>query len=102
MNELTRCCPKCGIPLPKQTQAKGRPAQYCSTACRRAAEFEIRRLNDVLATLEKNASHARLWGRSSSVWLPPEKYAAEIERAETRLRELLAQGGDAGNTPTIE
>ena len=36
-----RNCPVCGSELP-QTNAKGRPATYCGTVCRRAAEYAVR------------------------------------------------------------
>ena len=43
-------CTQCKKPLP--AQKKGRPAQYCSTACRRSAEMEIKRINCRLQEME--------------------------------------------------
>lgn len=44
------CCRKCGSPVLASTG--GRHAVYCSTACRRLVEFEIRRLTRALDELE--------------------------------------------------
>lgn len=51
-------CAKCGGSLPEKPDA-GRPASYCSTACRRSAEFEIRRQDRQLADLEKKMREHR-------------------------------------------
>lgn len=82
---LTHCI-KCGQPL--EAVATGRPRAYCSTGCRRAAEKEIGRLNARLDQLENMAMNARL-GRGMPTTGEAEKIAAEIDRAEVRLRELL-------------
>ena len=89
-------CLKCGGPLPERP-ATGRPATYCSVACRRAAEFEIRRLNRRLEVLEVKASGLR-HGRDSGIrdWQgrTPQMALADVEEeiaeAEARLRALLA------------
>ena len=89
-------CLKCGGPLPERP-ATGRPPAYCSVACRRAAEFEIRRLNRRLETLETKASALR-HGRDTGIrdWQgrTPQMALAdaegEIADAEARLRALLA------------
>lgn len=91
---MSNCnCLKCGKPIEKPAK-QGRPPKYCGNACRRAAEFELRRINDHIAKLESNFSHARLHGRSSTVWLPPGTYEAEIARFEERLRALLIEQGE--------
>lgn len=82
-----RACTKCGGPIDDPVDA-GRPRAYCSTACRRAAEHEIRRLNTLLGKLEEKASHARLgYGASSAKHI--QELAAEIALQETRLKLLL-------------
>lgn len=89
----TCTCQKCGAPVKKPAK-QGRPPKYCSNACRRSAEFEVRRITDHLGKLESNYSHARLHGSASTVWLPPEKYETEIARFEARLRALLVEHDD--------
>jgi predicted nucleic acid-binding Zn ribbon protein len=80
-------CVKCGGPI--QQPPTGRPKAYCSTACRRSAEKEITRIQDRLTQLEKMAMNARLgYGMPSPGEL--RGIEAEITRAETRLRDLLA------------
>ena len=99
-------CRRCGAAL--GSQGRGRPAVYCSPACRRAAEFEVRRLTRRLDALEVQASTARVQlampergGRPYGVTdeLLEGRVAAlsaESANVEERLRELLAaQDGDA-------
>lgn len=87
-------CVKCGGPLEKP--ATGRPPRWCSTACRRLAEYELRRINRRLEKLEGRASRlrhspdvgAKDWlGRTHAQALAGTQ--AEIVEAETRLRALL-------------
>ena len=52
-------CVKCGNPI-TATKEKGRKKVYCSIACRRSAELEIRRINERLTGLEKIAERLRL------------------------------------------
>ncbi|MGH8645222.1 MAG: hypothetical protein ACREX4_12455 [Gammaproteobacteria bacterium] len=77
----------------------GRPSEYCSTGCRRAAEFEIRRVNRRLESLETDLSSLRMcendfmdvYGRTH-----PERVAAveaELATLKARFRELLDDGG---------
>ena len=83
-------CLKCGEPL--QQPATGRPAVYCSTGCRRAAEYELRRLQRHLEAVEGELRAIQL-GRSA--W--PEnrrKLQNERKRLETRLAELLDTEAD--------
>ena len=84
---MTDRCIKCNGQLPEQA-GQGRPSLYCSKACRKSAELEVRRLNEQLARLEEEAAHARMFGPSSTVWRPPEVYQAELDRIEARLRAL--------------
>ncbi len=77
----------------------GRPRSYCSTACRRTAEFEIRRLVRRIERLDTDLEHLRgvrddgipdVYGHS------PKKrralLAQGIKAAEARLRALLDTG----------
>lgn len=82
-------CIKCGAALQEQT-GRGRPALYCGRACRRAAELEIRRINNRLSGLEDQLMRARLPG--CLVLTPIADIEAELGRQETRLRQLLAAG----------
>ena len=82
----------------------GRPARYCSTGCRRAAEHEVRRANGHLARLEseRDALLAERAAMEAGVHLLTTEHArrgveVEIEanaecRAayEARLRALLS------------
>ncbi|WP_189110504.1 hypothetical protein [Streptomyces camponoticapitis] len=72
----------------------GRPATYCSKACRRAAEYELRRIQAALETVEGQIRSCRFgWGgRSMERDFP--KYEAERVRLEARLRELLDDGSE--------
>ena len=95
----SRACLKCGCKL--QAKGAGRPATYCSVACRRAAEFEIRRVQDRLVRLEDELEQLRR-DRSGLPHMihgtPEERLAgleAEIERQEARLRALLDEGPSA-------
>lgn len=85
-----KTCKVCGAPI-TTTASTGRPAVYCGTPCRRLAELEIRRVNQRLASLERQAECARdprsVFGRL----VDPAHVAAEIERATGRLRALLAE-----------
>lgn len=76
----------------------GRPARYCSVACRRAREFEVRRLNKRLGQLESRrddeselvdapTTYCDMYGRAAA-----ERLAAVeklIARAQSRLKALL-------------
>ena len=53
-------CKFCGREIPDQQ--RGRPAIYCGETCRRAAEMEIRRVNERLSGLEARLSECRLGG----------------------------------------
>ncbi len=79
-------CVKCGSELPEQV-GRGRPAWYCGAACRRAAEFEIRRIGNRLASLEDQLMRSRLGGYL--ILTPIKMIEAEIAKQEARLRDLL-------------
>lgn len=91
-------CLKCGREL-EDSARSGRPRSWCSTGCRRAAEYELRRLSRRLQALEERASalrHSRDSGRRD--WLGRTHaealgdVEAEVREAEGRLRLLLDAG----------
>ena len=82
-------CP-CGQPLTRAAGA-GRPAKYCSTACRRAAEFEIRRIYKLLARLEDRLVNLRLGYASINPEFEAARLNDEIELANNRMAVLLAE-----------
>ena len=96
MNGETRCV-KCGNVLPPPS-AVGRPQRYCSTACRRLAEYEVSRLQGRLSRLEDEflrEKHNRsglkdFSGRDAAARMVDLR--ADIAEAEARLRELILEG----------
>jgi hypothetical protein len=86
-------CAKCTRPLSARART-GRPARYCSPACRRAAEYELRRVQRHLEMVERELRLYRV--KSAETWIPPVErrsvpaLEAEAERLECRLRELLS------------
>ena len=84
----------------------GRPAGYCSVACRRTAEYEIRRVNRGLEALESECNSLQLRLAEYAV-MPPggslviastetrvAAIAGLISEATERLRQLLAGGAE--------
>lgn len=84
-------CRKCAREFERPNSA-GRAPAYCSTGCRRAMEYETRRLQAALAEIEDQLRWCRLgWnGRRGS---DTPKYDVERLRLEERLRELLDEPG---------
>jgi hypothetical protein len=89
--EKPSTCARCGGALTQPDT--GRPRVYCSTACRRDVEYELRRVSALLLTAEKSEQRSRLaaasepgtWAASaSSAW------AGEVDALRQRLRVLLA------------
>lgn len=88
-------CPVCRGPLPASTT---RPRQYCSTACRRVREHELRRATRAVerADNELATARARLAGVIRTSWLDtPESlqraadyWQAEAADANKRLTAL--------------
>ncbi len=80
-------CRKCGGPVTAKA-GPGRPRSYCSTGCRRAVEYELRRLQKALEDIEEQIRFCSLrWsGRR-----PDQRPALDAERVrlEDRLRDLL-------------
>lgn len=89
MPEKRTKCVMCDASL--EQPATGRPAVYCSTACRRLAENERRRLTRHLEHLDRERTRYRLkaatWGADRDRELAV--LDAEVEAATARLRDLL-------------
>jgi hypothetical protein len=87
----TAKCRRCGSKFkPEDT---GRPPKYCSDPCRRAAEYDLRRQQQLLVRAEKAYQDARLkaatmhgthWAGQAEWW------RLEVERLEDYLFESLA------------
>ena len=91
-----RICPACGEIIP-ESAGPGRPRKYCSAACSRSAELEIRRVNALLEHLENRLSECRA---SEILTLDsPELLQSEIDRQRARLLELLT---DASGPPPVK
>jgi len=82
-------CIKCDLPIETNT-SKGRNKSYCSTACRRTAELEIRRINERLTRLERIAEDYRLKLPVFDIYGTEENILSEINVQESKLRSLLA------------
>ena len=85
-------CKMCSRELAAATGA-GRPPRYCSVACRRAAEFEIRRLDKRIDGLEDQISLVRR-SRMMVMGVDVDLVEAEILRLRDRLLELLGDGSE--------
>ena len=96
-------CIKCKAEMPPQ-DGPGRPSRYCSAGCKRAAGYEITRLNRHIQRLEERLSDEREKRAynaqtQSKAWLEDcgnyadyriEAIQGEIDIAEVRLAELCA------------
>ena len=87
---MSRICPTCSESLNASTG--GRPRRYCSTACKRAAEYERQRLDREIAHTRRELLKARVTeathatrGSKAAVRVIEESLAA----SELRLLELL-------------
>jgi hypothetical protein len=92
---MNHTCPNCGAKLPASSKP-GRPLKFCSEACRRAAEFEKRRVNDRLKVLEQRASEWRVQANSTGILKgiemdDPLALEKEIELQRRRLLELCEE-----------
>lgn len=88
-NPAGNCC-KCGSNLPEKPPGPGRPPSYCSVGCRRAAEYELRRLDGAIEREERQLRFYRSSEFTGSA--RAERVAeceAELARLETRMRVLL-------------
>lgn len=80
-------CVKCGADLPDPGEKGGRPARYCGETCRRAAEFEIRRIQTELQRLLRLLNDARIEGADPLFGeLPQQKARVAI------LQKLIDEG----------
>ena len=84
-------CAFCGDELPPPAET-GRPRTFCGETCKRAAAYEITRINRRLEKLEDNLSSQRVfceqWGSPKSVITIIEN---ELTLTRKRLLELLAE-----------
>jgi hypothetical protein len=82
----------CGAEL--EQPATGHPRVYCGPVCRRAAEYALRRAQQLLTVAEKAEQRARA-AHAVETWDKPSTrkvvkwWAGEVARLEGRLRELL-------------
>lgn len=92
-------CVKCGKPI-QTTATTGRPPDYCSASCRRAAEYEVRRVNRRIEMLEERLAWEKLTNentRDASGRKRAERVDSLnglIAEAEGRLKRLLSAKGD--------
>lgn len=87
-------CRKCGEPL--QKPARGPMPTYCSVGCRRAAEFEIKRVQEDLISLEAQLGFCQADTSGIKHWptgLTSPERVPELQRSiaalEARFRDLL-------------
>ncbi|SRR6266487_424915 len=90
-------CLKCGNKLSDSAGKRGPSPSYCSEKCRRAAEFELRRIQRAIERAEKERDAADL--KAATVEYPGlvkdaetrrDWWTGQVDRLEARLRELLA------------
>ena len=79
-------CLKCGAAL--EPRATGRPPTYCGPVCRRAAEFELRRLQRRLEVAEREVKDARETVEFSNYGGSPAYRRKRLRYAEQHLAEL--------------
>lgn len=91
-------CRKCGQSLPARTPSTiGRPLDYCSTGCRRAAEHELRRLDTQLLTAEAEITALRLAlipQPLTGLQARLDWWTSETTRLEARMAHLLDDNTD--------
>lgn len=90
------CCRKCGAALKRPKT--GRPPVWCSTACRRAAEYEVKRVNRRLEVLETQRDRLISDGDNGMRYMGGRTHAQQIKGVQTainkneeRLRSLLEE-----------
>lgn len=90
-------CSECGAPIGQPTT--GRPRSYCSALCRRAAEYELRRIQSALGRADRAETGARMGAAvAPSGWTVPDPqakaraawWAGECTRLRALLRDTLA------------
>lgn len=80
-------CAKCGATL-RAKAGPGRPRRFCSPVCKRAADYELRRVQRALERIESRTRSYRVDGLTGLA----ERLDVERLRLEERLRELLDDG----------
>lgn len=84
-------CASCGTALRQPTT--GRPRCYCGVPCRRAAEYELKRVQALLSIAGKAEQAARLALAGALPSTTDRKrakaWAVEVAQLEERLRTLL-------------
>lgn len=104
MSEKVDTCVKCGGPI--QQPETGRPAIYCSEACRSAAGYELRRVQRRLEAFETERANLRHERDFQTPWLKRKAkqrlvdVELEIATDEARLRLLLSE--PRGKSPERE
>jgi hypothetical protein len=88
--KIMGACVQCGFPL-EAHDGRGRPPRYCSHACRRLAEYELKRLairigklDDELIEMERRAAGLDYGGNLQSA-------QRRLEFAQGQRREMLAK-----------
>lgn len=101
---MTDRCPIDGKPLTRPKT--GRPPLYCSVACRRVAEAELRRVDRRIASLEADRDRAILDGATGYTYPSPEMNRRRLAAIETaiagateRQRQLYERLSPEGNEP---
>jgi hypothetical protein len=103
----TESCVNCGNPL-TGGEGPGRPDRYCSIACKRQAEHELRRLERHLEAVERDLREARLrpeshdWTGASFNVRGLEAELANLKQRERELLDDATEGGEGSWTPAWE
>jgi hypothetical protein len=90
---VSRACLICGAAL--EQPATGRPPDYCSPACRRAARYERQRLQRRLSNLETGLANLRALGPGATTPGYLASVQEQIDQAQARLLALLGGPDDA-------
>ena len=84
---VEKLCATCNAGLPEP--GTGRPPTYCGTACRRAAEYDLRRLNSSLLLAEKHRVRVALG--LYDPWLDGRQRNAAVRRIDNVINDLKAR-----------
>ena len=102
MEKLHSVCVKCGTALAERT-GSGRPATYCTSACRRSAEYELRRVQAAIESVEKRAREHGEYVALPSGWPPNccgrgDRAVQHLEWIESERVRLEAGCGNCSTT----